>query len=103
MCFDNPPGSLATRTRILNRILLFIIVMLAGCADRLVLYPTTHPIDPKGATRVLVPFRGGNLELFVARSPGCAGAAAASSDPIAFDLELVGNGTRAEWVAAPVA
>jgi pimeloyl-ACP methyl ester carboxylesterase len=78
--------------------LLITLLMFTGCADRIVLYPTAHPIDPKGARQVVVPFRSGQLELFVARSPGCA-----SSEPAAFDLELLGNGARAELVAAPIA
>jgi pimeloyl-ACP methyl ester carboxylesterase len=72
--------------------------MFTGCADRIVLYPTTDPIDPDGARQVVVPFGSGQLELFVARSPGCA-----SGEPTAFDLELVGNGARAEVVATPIA
>jgi hypothetical protein len=74
-------------------------LMLAGCADKLVLYPSTHALDARGATRRKIPFINGSLEILVARSPGCA----KTGEPAAFDLEFVGNGTRAEWVAGPVA
>ncbi len=69
-----------------------------GCADRLLLYPSTRPIDPDGATRHLLPYGDGRLELFAARSPGCA-----TTRPAVVDLELVGNGSRAEWAAAAAA
>lgn len=74
------------------------VAMWAGCANRIVLMPTTRPQDARGAQRRAIPFRGGTLCVFVARSPGCAAA-----EPAAFDLELMGNGSRAEGVAAPVA
>ena len=72
--------------------------LLMGCADRLLLYPSTHPVDARGATRHLLPYGDGHLELFVARSPGCT-----TTRPVAVDLELVGNGSRAEWAAAAAA
>ena len=74
-------------------------MMLMGCADKLVLYPSTHALDARGAKRRTISFGDGVLEVLVARSPGCA----KSGEPVAFDLEFVGNGTRAEWVAGPVA
>lgn len=76
-----------------------LLSMLAGCADRLVLYPSTHAVDPQGARRLTVAFEGGELEMFIVRSPGCL----AGSEPVAFDLEFIGNGSRAEHTAAPVA
>lgn len=69
-----------------------------GCADRLVLYPSTRPLANVMAERRMLPFAGGDLEIFVARSPGCARA-----EPAAFDLELTGNGGRADHVAGGAA
>src|SRR4051812_39490439 len=77
---------------------LLLPLMLSGCADKLVLFPSTHPIHPDGARERTIPFGDGKLSIMVARSPGCD-----RREPAAFDLEFVGNGTRAEWVAGPVA
>ena len=67
-------------------------------ADRLLLFPTRNPIDAGGAVRHLLPFHGGELELFHARSRGCG-----DESPATIDLELVGNGGRAEVAAADAA
>lgn len=37
-------------------------IILARLADRLVLRPTTNPIDPEDRQRILIPFNGGHLE-----------------------------------------
>ena len=73
-------------------------LLLAGCADRLLLYPSRQPIDADGAVRHLLPFDGGELEVFFARSPGSHDRRAA-----VIDLELIGNGSRAERTAAAAA
>ena len=75
-----------------------LAVMTMGCADGLLLYPSREPIDAGGAVRHLVPFNGGELELFHARSPGHRDGPAR-----AIDLDLIGNGSRAEATAAAVA
>jgi pimeloyl-ACP methyl ester carboxylesterase len=76
---------------------LAIYSLIVGCvnlADRLVIFPTTYPIDPDGAVRRAVPFQGGDLEAWTAVSP-----AAARSQPEAFVLRFYGNADRAErWV-----
>jgi hypothetical protein len=65
---------------------------LGGCADRLLLYPDTAPEDVRRAKRRLIPFEGGALEIWTARSPGATG-----TEPRAFVLTFVGNAARAEW------
>jgi pimeloyl-ACP methyl ester carboxylesterase len=67
------------------------LVLTMGCADRLLLFPTRRPLDSGGAVRHLLPFHGGELELFHACSPGCGNRRAA-----VVDLALIGNGSRAE-------
>jgi pimeloyl-ACP methyl ester carboxylesterase len=68
-------------------------MMLTGCADRLLMYPTREPIDASGATRREVAMSGGVLEIWVARS-----AAARAQETQAYVLEFTGNATRAEQV-----
>lgn len=63
-----------------------------GCADRLLLYPDTLPESAGRAKRKLIPFEGGSLEIWTARSPGTVG-----TEPRAFVLTFVGNAARAEW------
>ncbi len=73
-------------------------LLFAGCADSILLYPSTRPVNPRGATCRRLPYGDGHLELFAARSPGCA-----TTRPTLIDLELIGNGSRAEWAAAAAA
>jgi pimeloyl-ACP methyl ester carboxylesterase len=77
----------------------FLPVFCAGCADRLLLYPTTHPIDAVGAERRTFEHGGRTVEVFTARSPGVG----AGSAPQAYVLEFCGNAARAESVASYVA
>jgi hypothetical protein len=71
-----------------------LVVLMAGfLADRLILFPSTGPVPAVGATRHLAPYAGGQLEFFVARSPGCVG------EPAALVLDLLGNAERAEYAA----
>jgi pimeloyl-ACP methyl ester carboxylesterase len=72
-----------------------------GCADRLLLLPSTRAIDPAGAERQTIPFDGGVLECWVARSPGASREAGA--EPRAYLVEFCGNATRAETIASFVA
>ena len=69
-----------------------------GCADKLILHPTTNQIDSRGATRMDIPRGNGITEAWVARSPGVQ-----TDVPQAFVLEFTGNGTRAEQIAIYVA
>jgi uncharacterized protein len=73
---------------------LILFLMLTGCADRFILFPTNHPIDAQGAQARYIPFDGGRLEIFCARSP-----AAKNREPEAYVLRFVGNAARAEWAA----
>ena len=101
------PSDVAAHVRpVVRRVILYAVLMLAlialpmavpGVADRLVLYPSTHPTDAMGATREEIPFDGGSLELWTARSPTAAGA----GGPSVLVLSFEGNASRAEWSASP--
>ncbi len=72
-----------------------VFVMFDGCASQLILFPQRGRLDARGATRKLVPFENGQLEVLVARSPG------AAVRPVeAYVLTFVGNAARAEHTAA---
>ena len=94
------PGVAHSTSRLIAAALLSAALMASapGCADAILLYPSTRPVDAHGATRHELPYGDGHLELFTARSPGCA-----STRPAVVDLELVGNGSRAEWAARTAA
>ncbi len=79
------------------RLLLYFaaLMFLTGCADRLLLYPSTDYIDPAGATRREITTPKGTLEIWTARS-----AIARTIEPKAYVLEFTGNATRAEAVAS---
>jgi fermentation-respiration switch protein FrsA (DUF1100 family) len=77
-------------------LLVYALTMLfGGCADKLILYPSRQPIDPRTATRTEVPSPGGNIEVWIDRSPG----ARTAGTPQAYVIEFTGNATRAEQVA----
>lgn len=66
-------------------------------ADRLLLWPQRGRAPAHGATRVGLPFAGGELEVFTARSRP-------DTEPRAFVLRFYGNADRAEpWVAREAA
>ena len=70
-----------------------LIVM--GCAfspDRIILHPTTEPLSTIGAVRRLLPFAGGQLEVWVARSRSLA----PGQRPDAYFLRFYGNADRAD-------
>ena len=71
----------------------FMMVTFGGCADRLLLFPTTDLIEAAGATRaeVSVPGRSA-VEVFTRRANVPAG-----GEPAAYLLVLDGNGGRAEY------
>jgi pimeloyl-ACP methyl ester carboxylesterase len=101
-----PSPGRSRRRRLFRRLILYALVVLAlitlpmaipGVADRLVLFPSTAPADAMGASRVTIPFEGGSLEVWIARSPG----AARTGDAALFVLSFEGNASRAEWSAAP--
>ncbi len=75
--------------------------------DRLLLFPTTEPIASIGATRLFIPFDGGQLETWVGRSRG----GRPGDAPDAYVLRFYGNADRAdpnvgeealEWTSPPV-
>jgi pimeloyl-ACP methyl ester carboxylesterase len=79
-------------------IVLALLPGIIGCADQLLLHPSTDPVDAMGAKRREVALGNRRIEMWVARSPGCARTA-----PRAFALVFVGNASRAEWAATPTA
>lgn len=76
-----------------------LIMTFGGCANRLLLHPSKHPIDAGGAVRHSLPHDGRQIEAWTARSP----ALAAGGEPRAYVLEFCGNATRAEEIAQFVA
>src|SRR5690348_5432341 len=70
-----------------------------GCADKMMLHPSTGPADAGGAVRREVNDRGRTIEVFVAQSEG----AKAAGSVGAYVLEFCGNATRAEWVCGYIA
>ena len=74
------------------------VMTFGGCADRLVLFPSTHPINAGTAVRKTIEFNGRALEIWTARS-----AATDGREPEGFVLEFCGNATRAEEIADYVA
>jgi alpha-beta hydrolase superfamily lysophospholipase len=94
------------RRRLRRRAVAWLAVLLAyvgvmtfgGCADRLVLFPSTHPINAGAAARKTIDFNGRELEIWTARSR-----AADGQEPEGFVLEFCGNATRAEEIADYVA
>src|SRR4051812_43730007 len=80
-------------------VLLFSVLVSAnGCADRLLLFPSTRPIDAHGAKRRTVDAGEHRMiEIWTARNSN------QPTQPQAYILEFTGNGTRAEEIATFVA
>ena len=73
------------------------LIALAPLPDRLILFPTTQRIDAGRAERREVPFQGGELEVWTARSIE----AYRRGEPELYVLRFYGNADRADrWVAA---
>ncbi len=73
------------------------VTLFGGLPDRLILFPTTAPIDAYGAVRKLLPFQNGELELWMARSR----LAQQNGRAEIYVLRFYGNADRADrWVAA---
>src|SRR5665213_1799057 len=66
-------------------------IVLSGCADRLILFPSREPIRVPGAERLVIPGPAGPLEIWTLRSP-----AAVDHEPQAYVIEFIGNAARAE-------
>lgn len=78
--------------------LYLLFVMLGGCADQFILFPSRHPMNAGAAQRRQVPFDKGHLEIFISRSPG------ATTRPVeACVLRFLGNAERAEMDAVTAA
>jgi uncharacterized protein len=72
-------------------------MFLAHLPDHLILFPTRAPIDPGGAVRKAVPFEGGELEVWTAKSHR----AQQQGHTDIFILRFYGNADRADrWAAA---
>ena len=78
--------------------LYLLLITFGGCADRMVLHPTTHSIDAGRAVRRTLEGNGRKIDVWTARSP-----AVGSAGPEAYVLEFCGNATRAEQIAQYVA
>lgn len=77
--------------------LYIVLIVFAPLPDRLVLFPTTNRIDAGSAVRKTIPFEGGELEVWTARSA----LADRPSGTEIFVLRFYGNADRADrWVAA---
>jgi uncharacterized protein len=71
------------------------VMFLAHLPDLLILFPTTAQINAHGATRKLIPFENGQLELWTAKSQAAQRTGRADS----YVLRFYGNADRAErWV-----
>jgi hypothetical protein len=91
----------AKRCLIALPIVYIMFMSLVSCriTDRLILYPTTHPLDVSNLTRLDVASpTGGAVEVFIAKSPG-----AMSAEPRAYVLSFIGNAARAEIMAPIIA
>lgn len=71
-----------------------LFVMNGGCADKLILFPSTEPIAAIGASSRTIPIEAGRIEIWTATSPGVRTAA-----PQAYVLSFIGNADRAEYVS----
>lgn len=75
-----------------------LLMIFGGCADKLILFPTTNQLNPAGAVRRAIEHNGQTIELWTGRSP-----AAHQREPELYMLEFTGNATRAEEIAMWVA
>src|SRR5438552_12267268 len=70
---------------------LSILFCTFGCADQMLLYPSTGPTSAGSAQRREIHDHGRIVEVFIEESPG----AKARGVPDAYALEFTGNETRA--------
>ena len=94
------PRSRKRRAAVVVVVVAYTLMMsFGGCADFLILYPTTERfVVPGTSRREAATPGGGTVEVWTARSAG-----AAAREPEAFVLEFVGNASRAEAMASFVA
>jgi pimeloyl-ACP methyl ester carboxylesterase len=77
-------------------VVLFFLIVFTGCADRLILYPSTQGIPLPGITRVEADVPNARpVEIWTGRSTAIKRGAA----PEAYCLEFVGNASRGEEMA----
>lgn len=76
-----------------------LLLCLTGCADHLLLFPSTGLANAGTAKRREIVSHGQTIELFTARSPG----ARSGTKPQALVLEFCGNASRAEHVTEYIA
>src|SRR5438067_5571997 len=81
-----------TRLVIALAILLFALVMFANLPDQLLLFPTTKPLNPRGAARKTLPFDHGELEVWIAQSKR----ARLNGTPETYVVRFYGNADRAD-------
>ncbi len=101
LTFAKRPHDMKNRARrILRRLMIFLAVYMTvllgafalGLPDRLMLWPQSGPVSAHGATRFTVPWSGGDLELWKART---------NREPEAYVLRFHGNGDLVEhWVTS---
>jgi pimeloyl-ACP methyl ester carboxylesterase len=79
---------------------IYLFVIFSGrLADRLILFPSTAPINPGSAIRQSIPFQAGELEIWTAASHR----ARQNNKIDAYILRFYGNADRAElWAALEV-
>jgi hypothetical protein len=65
--------------------------MIPGCAEKFLLFPSTHPI-PSATRQRMIAFGDARLEIRTQRLT-----AGVSAEPDLFILEFLGNAERAEW------
>lgn len=75
-------------------VLYALLMTFGGCADKLILFPSTGPLAAQTAKRLDVAQQQRAIEVWIDRSPG-----AATTQPAAYVIEFTGNATRAEQVA----
>jgi len=86
-----------SRTAFVFAGLYFAAILFGRLPDHLILFPSTAPIDGRGAIRKTIPFENGQLEVWTAKSR----LAQKSGRPDVYVLRFYGNADRAErWVSA---
>ena len=76
-----------------------VFLCLTGCADDLLLHPSTAPANFGTAQRREIEDHGRTIEVFISQSPACKNNGIAD----AYDIDFTGNATRAEHIADTVA
>jgi pimeloyl-ACP methyl ester carboxylesterase len=75
----------------------FSLMFFAHIPDSLILFPSTEPLDARGASQKFIPFQKGQLGLWTSRSR----IVQRSARPEIYVLRFYGNADRADrWVAA---